>query len=152
MVELREKIRKSLRGRFSEQMREFASENAFELAVEGVYRRAVQLEKLSSKLGSVEKAQNYLRQTAERRRDRVFPQNDVPLNSLVYQSGSNGLCPLPSRMDCLTGLCTRYPETEPASDLCMEEVLSEPIAVDWSSVPADATSSVSLRRLKLKPL
>jgi len=158
MVELRDKIRRTLRGTLtaaqidSRYPRDFESEEALEAAVEKIYRRIEELQKLSSQLGSLEKAKLYLDSQSARRREQVFPQNNVSLKTLVFQPGANGLCPLPSRLDCLTGLCTTYPEVQPETDLSVQEVLAEPIAVDWPHQPVEASSSVSLKRLKVKPI
>jgi hypothetical protein len=129
---------------------DFESESARLYAVKVIRARVEQILKLTSKLGSLDAAVSYLKSTAARRKISSFPEYDVPLRNFVTQSESNGLCPLPSRLDCLTGICTSYPDVQPESDLSLENVLSEPIAVLWNERSSTFAESLSLKRLRIK--
>lgn len=122
----------------SSRFRKFASDSDFELAVSLIRKRYESLVKMSKELSryedlsgvSVDQVIAYVSERKSRRLQRNFPQNEVPLSSFIPPSSVTGLCPLPSRVDCLTAPCTIHPEYVSESDLSFFEVQKEEVALD----------------------
>jgi hypothetical protein len=157
MTDSKDRIREMLRGKLESSQssmrnpRYFASDLELDLATELVLKRYEQISKLSTKLGgSTNDAISYIRERAARGKIVDFPQNSVPFSSLVSQSASIGLCPLPNRVDCLSALLTRYPEIQPESNLSHSEVFSEPISVTRNEPPNNVEDICRIKRLKIK--
>jgi hypothetical protein len=157
MTDLRNKIRDKLleklnsaKSKQGEPLR-FESDQELEQAVDIILKRFEQISILGSKIGgSTQEADSYLRERSAKGKMRNFPQNNVPFASLVSQTTSLGLCPLPNRVDCLTALITRYPEIQPEGDLSLSEVFSEPLSVRWNEPPSNPEATCKVKRLKIK--
>ena len=83
-----------------------------------------------------------------------FPQNSVKLTALVSPSGNNGLCALPSRVDCLSGGGSTYPEIQLESDLSNSAVYSEPVdvSIDTLTSPPDTYEQICVKRMRIKQI
>ena len=156
MVDQRQKIRECLQEKLVSKQsgrrnpRRFATDKDLDIAVEAVLKRMEQISTLSSKLGSPAGAISYLRERANRQKLRVFSQNYVPFSSMVFQTTSLGLCPLPNRLDCLTALSTKYPNVVSESNLTITEVFSERVMANWREQEEIPEGSIAVKRCKIK--
>jgi hypothetical protein len=152
MDDLRVKVRETLLKKMgvrkldNPRARNFRSDSDIDHAVDALCRRIEYYEKMSKRVGSMQAALDLPTTSVI---DLAFPQNDVPLNRLVPISTRSGLCPLPGRVDCLSGMSLTYPDDKPETDLSMKQVLSEPaqVALPPNSLGAD---DVNVKRMRIK--
>ena len=152
MDDLREKIRETLLKKMelrrleNPRARDFRSDTDIDHAVDLLCGRIEYYEKMSKRLGSMQTALDLPTMPVI---DLAFPQNDVPLNRLIPVSTRSGLCPLPGRVDCLSGMSMTYPEDTLETDLSMKPILSEPAQV---TPPPNSLGpdDVNVKRMRIK--
>lgn len=132
----------------------FRSSLEDDMACSVVHQRYMYLCRLRDKLGSNEKVIEYV----ESRKSTPDPSspwvNSLPIQTLLppsSQSQFNGICPLPMRVDLLTGGETIFPGFE--SDLSMEPIDLAPLNTgmrDISSRTKPPTPELVLKKFRIK--
>ena len=120
-----EEIRTKLRQRIPKDRLYNTSEEVFETAVQALRSRCIEIEELAKThfAGNTGKLLEYLsRQKEKKSRLTNLDVNRIPLSGLVVpftgrQSAPNGLCPLPTRLDTLTGTVQFFPDYQCESNL-----------------------------------
>lgn len=123
----------------SRRFKKFASETDLDLAVFLIRKRFENLVAMGKHLSRKEElsaasVDRLIAFVSEKRSKGIqenmnYPQNDIGLSSFIPPLSASGLCPLPSRVDCLTAPCTVYPGHVPESDLSLSELPVEEIDV-----------------------
>ena len=138
----------------SRSLRSFASESEIDAAVDLVMSRLDELMRFKSRSSSLDSVMEFKKVSHQRRSSTTFPQNQIPLQSLIPLASRSGLCPLPPREDCLSGMGTIYPEVKLENDLTFESVRHEPAIVP----PLNHSPSfihrdlINVKRMKVKDI
>jgi hypothetical protein len=160
MVESRARVKEALLSKLKihqkagKSIRTFDSESDIEAAVDLVLSRFEELMQLKSRSGSLGSVMEYKKVSRDRRQSMTFPQNQIPLQSLVLPSSRSGLCPLPPREDCLSAMGTIYPERRLEDDLTIENVHQEPALVPRLEHSATSIHRdlINVKRMKFKDI
>ena len=165
---IEDQIRQLLQSRISQantvsgrQVR-FGTASDMDLAVSVIKQRYDQLIAMSSRMSSKDTVTKdsvantiaFLDARKANQPPQDFPTNSISLSSLLPPSAnSNGLCALPSRIDCLSGAQTVYP------DFHIESLVSPTDLVDLERIPVDKPPRVSngdhivnVKRMRIKHL
>jgi hypothetical protein len=139
----------------------FDSHEELDLAIRTIRKRFDKLVSMCTRMStsddpsgkSFENLLSWLEQEKSRSRAfDFFSPNGIPMSSFVQLSASsNGLCLLPPREDCLTGMEYVHPDFESESDLLNLPAILETVpSVTPTIVTEPIEQLVSLKRLKVK--
>jgi hypothetical protein len=158
MSDVDEEIRRVLLKKFGEKQvgayghTRFLAGEELEYAVAIIREKVNRIRTQAERLNSVDLAIELNAPRKPIRTTTDFPQNGVRLTSLVAPSTGSGLCPLPNRVDCLTGAGATYPEVQLESDLANSVIYTEPVnvALDEEVSTQSAGEKVLVKRMRIK--
>lgn len=134
----------------------FSSDAELDIASSVVHQRYMYLCSLREKLGgSAEKVIEYITARDLRLQKDHVSVNSIHIQTFIPPSSNtlfNGLCPLPTRVDLLTGGVTVHPDYVGESDLTEEHIECVPLEGDMRDEPKAVPSSLEfvLKKIRIK--